>query len=75
MTSSNSSPPSASVLGPNATRASRMSSSKSVSRARIGYLPIGPSWPTITSPRHSRRITWAKSSICAVVTAGIPNAE
>ncbi len=74
MTSSNSRPPSASVCGPNATMASRMSSLKSGSRNSTGYLPIGPSWLKMISPCQSRRMTCAKSSICAVVTAGTPNA-
>ena len=75
MTSSKSSPPSASVLGPNATSASRMSSLKSGSSTITGYLPIGPSWPMMTSPCHSLRITRAKSAIWAVVTVGTPKAE
>ena len=74
MTSSKARPPSLSVFGPNATRASRMSSLKSGSRNKTGYLPIGPSWLKMSSPRQSRRMTCAKSSICAVVTAGMPNA-
>ena len=51
-----------------------MSSLKSGSRNSTWYLPIGPSWLKITSPFQSLRITWAKSSICAVVTDGTPNA-
>ena len=74
MTSSNSRPPRARVCGPKATIASRMSSLKSGSRNSTGYLPIGPSWLKITSPCQSLRMTCAKSSICAVVTAGTPNA-
>ena len=75
MTSSNNRPPSRNVLGPKATSASRMSSLKSGSSTRTGYFPSGPSWPMITSPCQSLRITWAKSAIWAVVTFGTPNAE
>ena len=74
MTSSNARPPRASVFGPKATSASRMSSLKSGSRNSTWYLPIGPSWLKITSPCQSLRMTCAKSSICAVVTDGMPNA-
>ena len=59
MTSSNSRPPSASVCGPNATIASRMSSLKSGSRNSTWYLPIGPSWLKIDlavpEPAHHLR--------------------
>ena len=59
MTSSNARPPSARVCGPNATSASRMSSSKSGSRNSTWYLPIGPSWLKIDlavpEPAHHLR--------------------
>ena len=76
MTSSKARPPSLSVCwGRTPPAQSRMSSRKSGSRNRIWYFPIGPSWLKMISPCHSRRMTCAKSSICAVVTAGMPNAE
>jgi hypothetical protein len=68
-------PPSASEFGPKAVKVSGISpeySGPSVSRP---YLPQGPSWPTTTSPRQSRRISRAKSSSCAVVMAGRPKAR
>jgi hypothetical protein len=37
-------------------------------------LADGPSWLKTSSPCQSLRITWAKSSICAVVTDGTPKA-
>ena len=52
-----------------------MSSSKVGSRRSTGHEPAGPSCPMIVSPCQRRRISPAKSSICAVVTRPMPKAS
>ena len=71
-TSSKARPARASEFGPNAVSPSGMSSSNVASRWSTGNFPTGPSWPKIASPCQSRRISPAKSSICAVVICGMP---
>ena len=74
-TSSKHRPASSRVFGPKATMLIGRCSSSVASRCRTGHDPAGPSWPTITSPRNSRRMIPAKSSICAVVMRGMPYAS
>ncbi len=67
-------PPRASEFGPNAVNVSGISPVESGPSESSPNLPHGPSWPITVSPLQSRRISRAKSSSCAVVIIGSPNA-
>ena len=76
MTSSNARPPSSSELRPERHESERdVLVERRVEPQHRVRARSGPSWPMIVSPCQSRRMRPAKSSICAVVIRGMPNAS